>query len=284
MTPLWTQRSSAWGRPVVMGILNVTPDSFSDGGRWADSQAAVAAGLKMVRDGADLVDVGGESTRPGAARPPLEEELRRVIPVVEGLARAGVAVSVDTMRAEVAQAAIAAGAEVINDVSGGLADPAMASVVAASPVTYVAMHWRAHSEQMVDFADYEPEGVVRTVAAELGARTTALLEAGLAPDRLVLDPGLGFAKRAEHNWEVLAGLDHLSQLGFPLLFGASRKSFLGALLADEAGVARPTDQREHAHAALVGWLTARKVWGLRVHDVRSTRDAIAVARRLEGTT
>jgi dihydropteroate synthase len=260
-----------------MGIVNVTPDSFSDGGRYADTASALSHARGLLAEGADLIDVGGESTRPGATRPVLAEELDRVVPVVEGLAADGAVVSVDTMRAEVAAAAVAAGARVVNDVSGGLADPAILEVVAASEATYVAMHWRAHSHHMQDFATYDgPGGVVAAVAAELEERLGEILAAGVPQERVVLDPGLGFAKGAGHNWELLAHLEVLDALGCPLLVGASRKTFLGRLLAGPAGEPRPVDEREHAHAALTALLADRGVWGLRVHDVRATRDALAV--------
>ncbi|MFN8195543.1 MAG: dihydropteroate synthase [Nocardioidaceae bacterium] len=267
-----------------MGILNVTPDSFSDGGLWNDVEAAVAHGLTLVSDGADLVDVGGESTRPGAERPPLDEELSRVVPVVTGLVAAGVTVSVDTMRAEVAGAAVAAGATVVNDVSGGLADPRILAVVAAAPgTTYLAMHWRAHSDRMQQLASYDDAGgVVAAVCTELSERVTAILAAGIAPERVVLDPGLGFAKTAEHNWQLLRALDRVAELGYPLLVGASRKSFLGSLLAEPDGTPRPTGEREYAHAALVALLAERGVWGLRVHDAAATRDALAAWERMCG--
>ncbi len=264
-----------------MGIVNVTPDSFSDGGLYADSERAVAHGLRLLADGADLLDIGGESTRPGATRPLVEEELDRVIPVITQLAAHGALVSVDTMRAEVASAALSAGAQVVNDVSGGLADPAMLSVVAGSDATYVAMHWRAHAVAMADFTDYGPEGVVEGVHHELEQRLEAMAAAGIEPERVVLDPGLGFAKTAEHNWQLLAGLDRLQQLGRPLLIGASRKSFLGRLLARE-GHPRDVTEREFAHAALVAMLAARGVGYLRVHDVRATCDALAVVGALAG--
>lgn len=268
------------GRPRVMGILNVTPDSFSDGGLWGDTDLAVAHGLEMRDAGADLVDVGGESTRPGAVRPPLGEELDRVLPVVAALADAGVPVSVDTMRAEVARAALDAGAVMVNDVSGGLADPAVLGVVAAAGSAYVAMHWRAHADRMQALASYDGSGgVVAAVAGELAERVAAIDAAGIPRERVVLDPGLGFAKTAEHNWQLLRAWPELEGLGLPLLLGASRKSFLGSLLADEAGEPRPPAGREHAHAALVALLASR-VWGFRVHDVTATRDAIAVAGRL----
>ncbi|GAA5116166.1 dihydropteroate synthase [Alloalcanivorax gelatiniphagus] len=262
-----------------MGIVNVTPDSFSDGGRHATLESAVAHGRALLQQGADLLDIGGESTRPGAVRPPVGEELDRVVPVVRELAADGAVVSVDTMRAEVAEAALAAGARIVNDVSGGLADPRILDVVASSGAAYVAMHWRAHADRMRDFTDYSPDGVVETVRRELGERLDAAVAAGIARERIVLDPGLGFAKEPRHNWELLTRLDALEGLGCPLLVGASRKSFLGTLLAVD-GVPRPVGEREHAHAALVALLAARGVGCLRVHDVRATRDALAVAVRM----
>ena len=264
-----------------MGVLNVTPDSFSDGGRFASTDAAVAHGLRLLDDGADLLDVGGESTRPGATRPLVRDELDRVVPVITALAEHGATVSVDTMRAEVAAAALEAGASVVNDVSGGLADPDVLGVVADAEVTYVAMHWRAHSDTMAQRARYEDRGgVVTAVRAELEDRVAAALDAGVLPERLVLDPGLGFAKTAAHSWELLAHLDALEALGLPLLVGASRKSFLGALLADVDGAPRPVEGREVAGHALSVLLAQRGVWGLRVHDVRGTRDALAVWQQL----
>lgn len=267
--------------PLVMGVVNVTPDSFSDGGLYADTDSAVEHGLRLLADGADLLDVGGESTRPGATRPLVTEELDRVVPVITALAEAGARVSVDTMRAEVASAAIGAGATVVNDVSGGLADPDILRVVADSEATYVAMHWRAHADHMADFATYDgPGGVVGAVRDELAERAWAALAAGIAADRLVLDPGLGFAKRGEHNWELLAGLEAIAGLGHPLLVGASRKSFLGRLLADAEGEPRPVDEREAAVVAISTVLAEVGVWGVRVHDVRSTCDALRVVAAL----
>jgi dihydropteroate synthase len=263
-----------------MGIVNVTPDSFSDGGRFATTEAAVAHGLLLVEQGADLLDIGGESTRPGAVRPVVGDELDRVVPVIRELVAAGAVVSVDTMRAEVAAAALEAGAVVVNDVSGGLADPAILDVVAASDATYVAMHWRAHADRMRDFADYDPDGVVASVRRELGDRLAAAEAAGIPRERIVLDPGLGFAKTPTHNWELLRALDELAALGCPLLVGASRKSFLGTLLSDDDGP-RSVDEREHAHAALVALLASQGVDYLRVHDVRATRDALAVVAAME---
>ncbi|MBS2939719.1 dihydropteroate synthase [Nocardioides sp. J2M5] len=263
-----------------MGIVNVTPDSFSDGGRWDTTEAAVAHGRLLREQGADVLDIGGESTRPGATRPLVAEELDRVVPVIRELAADGAVVSVDTMRHEVAAAAVAAGARIVNDVSGGLADPAVLDVVADTGATYVAMHWRAHADRMRDFTDYGPDGVVATVRRELEARLEAIAAAGVLLDRVVLDPGLGFAKQPAHNWELLASLDVLQGLGRPVLVGASRKSFLGTLLADDDGP-RPVDGREHAHAALVALLASRGVDYLRVHDVRATRDALAVVAAME---
>jgi dihydropteroate synthase len=270
--------------PVLMGVVNVTPDSFSDGGRWATPEAAIVHGRDLLADGADILDIGGESTRPGATRPLVEEELARVVPVIRELAAAGATVSVDTMRAEVASAALAAGASIVNDVSGGLADPRILDVVADSEATYICMHWRAHSVAMDHYAVYDgPGGVVGAVRDELLERVQALHAAGVPDQRIVLDPGLGFAKRAEHNWALLAGMADLQALGFRLLVGASRKSFLGALLADPAGDPRPVDDREDATTALTVLLAQQHVWGLRVHDVRAGRDALrTLARWQEG--
>ena len=270
-------------RPLVMGVVNVTPDSFSDGGRYVEPRAAVAHGLALLEAGADLLDVGGESTRPGATRPLVAQELARVVPVITELAAAGATVSVDTMRAEVAQAALEAGARIVNDVSGGLADPDMLPTVAACDATYVAMHWRAHADRMADLADY-PAGVVSTVRDELAGRVEAAVAAGVPLERLVLDPGLGFAKRPAHHWELLRGLDELASLGARLLVGASRKSFLGALLADGAGEPRPVDAREAAHLAVVLHCARAGVWAVRVHDVGSACDALAAWAALEDPT
>ncbi len=265
--------------PLVMGVVNVTPDSFSDGGRYDDPERAIAHGRELLAEGADILDIGGESTRPGATRPLVAEELDRVLPVIEALAADGAVVSVDTMRAEVAARAIEVGAGIVNDVSGGLADPDILGVVAGSEARYVAMHWRAHSDHMQDFAVYDgPGGVVRAVREELAERVEAIRAAGVPDERVVLDPGLGFAKLPEHNWALLARLDDLASLGFPLLVGASRKSFLGRLLAAADGTPRPVDDREEAGVAIAALLAAgharTPVWGLRVHDVRATCDAL----------
>ncbi|MDH2414211.1 dihydropteroate synthase [Nocardioides sp. CER19] len=266
-------------RPLVMGIVNVTPDSFSDGGRFLATDDAVAHGMELLADGADILDIGGESTRPGATRPLVEEELARVVPVIAELSAAGAVVSVDTMRAEVAEAAAAAGATIVNDVSGGLADPRILSVAADTGVTYLCMHWRGHSDVMQTLTSYDgPGGVVAAVRAELEQRVDAARAAGV--EKLVLDPGLGFAKTADQNWELLRGLDAIADLGLPVLVGASRKAFLGRLLGGRGGEPRPVGEREHAHTALVSLLAARGVWGLRVHDVRATSDALAVVGRM----
>ena len=263
-------------RTLVMGILNVTPDSFSDGGRWADTASAIERGRRLSSQGADLVDVGGESTRPGAARISVEEERDRVLPVVQALVSDGVHVSIDTMRAEVAAACVSAGAVVVNDVSGGRADPDMLPWLATCEVPYVAMHWRGPSDVMEDLATYDD--VVADVRAELADRLAALAEAGVDLDRVVLDPGLGFAKRSPHNWALLRDLDALESLGRPLLIGASRKRFLGDLLADDDGEPRPFDGRDAAGDAITALAAFAGVWGVRVHEVAASRDAALVAR------
>jgi dihydropteroate synthase len=257
-----------------MSVLNVTPDSFSDGGLFVDVEVAVDHALGQVAAGADIIDVGGESTRPGAQRISADEELGRVIPVVERLVAAGVVVSIDTMRREVAAAAVAAGAHLVNDVSGGLADPGMHGWVAGVEVPYVAMHWRGHSTDMDRLATYDD--VVAEVCAELSDRLAELAAAGVDPARVVLDPGLGFAKDSEHNWALLAGLAQLMSLGRPVLVGASRKRFLGELLG-EPGRPRPVGERDAATDAITALAAASGAWAVRVHDVRGSRDAIAVA-------
>ena len=265
------------GRTLVMGVLNVTPDSFSDGGRYLDPAVAVDHGRALVAEGADLVDVGGESTRPGATRPSPEEELDRVLPVVRALAGDGVLVSVDTMRASVASAAVEAGAVLVNDVSGGLADEAMLPTVAGLDVAYVLMHWRAHSTQMQRFTDYGD--VVADVSAELRERLDAAAQAGVRPERVAVDPGIGFSKTADQNWDVLAGMERLHDLGHPVLIATSRKRFLGALLADAAGELRPTELREDGTTATSTLAAAAGAWCIRTHTVRATLDAVKVAQR-----
>ncbi|PWJ53304.1 dihydropteroate synthase [Quadrisphaera granulorum] len=263
-------------RTLVWGVVNTTPDSFSDGGLHLASDAAVAHGLALVADGADVVDVGGESTRPGAARVEEAEELARVLPVVSGLAAQGVVVSIDTMRASVAAAALEAGALIVNDVSGGQADPAMAPLVAATGATCVVGHWRGHSATMNDLATYDD--VVAQVRAELDARLAAFVAAGAQPDQLVADPGLGFAKRAEHDWALLAALPELVAAWGRVLVGASRKRFLGALLDG-----RPADERDDATTAVTALAAAAGAWGVRVHAVRGSADAVRVAARWGAT-
>jgi dihydropteroate synthase len=262
-------------RCLVMGVVNVTPDSFSDGGLWFDEDVAVRHGLELVTQGADLVDVGGESTRPGAARVSLQEELARVVPVIRALSGEGVAVSVDTMRAEVAEAAVAAGARLVNDVSGGLADPGMPRVVAATGVPYVVMHWRGHSHDMDQRAVYGD--VVTEVREELAKRIDSVLAEGVSEEQIVLDPGLGFSKQAEHNWELLAGLDRLGELGYPLIVGASRKRFLGRLLADPDGTPRPFSRSDDATLAVTALAAQAGAWCVRVHNVGPNADAVRVA-------
>jgi dihydropteroate synthase len=266
------------GRPLVMGVVNVTPDSFSDGGQWFEPEAAIAHGHELLAAGADLLDVGGESTRPGAQRPSPEEELRRVLPVVRELAGAGATVSVDTMRAEVAAQAVEAGATVINDVSGGLADPAMAGVAADSGLPFIAMHWRGHSHDMQQRAVYAD--VTAEVCAELGRRVSALLEAGVERDNLVLDPGFGFAKTAAHNWSLLRHLEQVVALGYPVLVGTSRKTFLGRLGQPEGGDPRPPLERDAATAATSLYAALAGVWAVRVHHVPSTLEALRVAEAI----
>ncbi len=269
-----------WDRCAVMGVVNVTPDSFSDGGCWFDPGRAVEHGLALAAAGADLVDVGGESTRPGATRVDEEEELRRVLPVVRGLAAAGVVVSVDTMRAPVATRALEAGAALVNDVSGGLADPAMVPAVAAAGVPFVVMHWRGASLRMNDRAVYGD--VVAEVTAELRRRLEAVVDGGMDPERIVLDPGLGFAKDADHDLALLARLDALRDLGRPLLVAASRKRFLGRVLAGPGGTPPPARQRDAATAAVSALAAREGAWAVRVHQVGPTADAVRVARAVEG--
>ncbi|MEV6763775.1 dihydropteroate synthase [Streptomyces sp. NPDC051105] len=270
----------AWDRCAVMGVVNVTPDSFSDGGRWFDTTIAVKHGLDLVTEGADLVDVGGESTRPGATRVDEDEELRRVIPVVRGLASEGVVVSVDTMRASVAQQALAAGAALVNDVSGGLADPDMIPVVAESGAPFVVMHWRGFLEGGNVRGLYDD--VVAEVLEELHARVDAVLAGGISPDRIVVDPGLGFSKDSEHDLTLLAHLDRLHALGHPVLVAASRKRFLGRVLAGPAGAPPPARERDAATAAVSALAAHAGAWAVRVHEVRATADAVRVARAIEG--
>jgi dihydropteroate synthase len=269
-------------RIVIVGVLNVTPDSFSDGGRYESLDDAVAHAVEMQANGADVVDVGGESTRPGARRVDAEEESRRVVPVIRELASSGVRVSVDTYRAVVAAAALEAGAAIVNDVSGGLGDPSMSDVVRDAGCPWILMHWRGHSERMQDLAHYVD--VAAEVRTELLQRVDAAVTAGVDPGRLVLDPGLGFAKTAEHNWTLLGDLRSLVALGFPVLVGASRKSFLGRLLADANGDPRAVDDREDATTALSAFAALNGAWGVRVHDVRPSVDAALAIAAIQAAT
>jgi dihydropteroate synthase len=261
-------------RTLVMGILNVTPDSFADGGRHFDFESAINRAKEMISEGVDIIDVGGESTRPGADRVTEEIERDRVIPVITELAELGAALSVDTTRANIAQAAIGAGATMVNDVSGGLADPKMAALIASnSSIQYVVMHWRGHSKDMQKAAEYQ--NVVTEVKDELDDRVIALTKAGVLPEQIILDPGIGFAKLSAHNWELLKNMDRLNLLGFPILVGASRKRFLGDLLG-----ATVADDRESASIALTTYLAKAGVWGVRTHSVKPHRDAIAVVEEM----
>ncbi|MFC4337247.1 dihydropteroate synthase [Salininema proteolyticum] len=260
-----------------MGILNVTPDSFSDGGKYLDREDAIAHALRMTSEGADIIDVGGESTRPGAERVDAPVEIERVVDVIAALAERGVTVSVDTMRAQVAAAAIEAGATIVNDVSGGLADPDMASVIASTGVKWILMHWRGHSADMQKLARYDD--VVADVKAELEDRVEYALDSGVDAGQIVIDPGIGFAKTAEHNWALSAHLDQLTALGYPVLFAASRKSYLGRLLGELEGRDRPPSGRDTATAATSVLAFEAGAWGVRVHDIQSTYDVRAVWER-----
>ena len=255
------------GRCLIMGVLNVTPDSFSDGGRYLAVSDAVQQGLSLVREGADVVDVGGESTRPGAQRVSESEELHRVIPVVSALARVGASVTIDTMRSRVAAAAIAVGAVGVNDVSGGLADPKMPAFISDARVPYVLNHWRATHGVMSHRAEYRD--VVRDVVTELRQRLDVFERAGADMDRVIVDPGLGFAKTAEHNWQILGGLAEIRQIERPVLIGASRKSFLRKLISSDDAVATPRDL-DTATAAVSALAATASVYCVRVHDVAST--------------
>jgi dihydropteroate synthase len=270
-------------RICVVGVLNVTPDSFSDGGRYRSVDEAVAHGLAMRAAGADLIDIGGESTRPGAARVDPDEEKKRVLPVIEALAAENVPLSIDTWHSAVAAAALEAGVTVVNDVSGGLVDPDMAAVVRAAGCPWILMHWRGYSDRMNELARYTD--VVAEVRSELAERVDAALAAGVSQSQLVLDPGLGFAKTAEHNWALLAALDTLVASGLPVLVGASRKSFLGRLLAGSDSASRPVDEREAATTAITAYCAGAGAWGVRVHEVAPSVDAaLAMAAIHRATT
>ena len=263
-------------RTLVMGVINVTPDSFSDGGESLVTESAVLRGIQMIRDGVDIIDIGGESTRPGAPRISPEEEKARVLPVLRALSDYDTVLSIDTMRAEVAEEAIAAGASIVNDVSGGLADADMPRLIADVRVPYVVMHWRGFSDSMQKLAIYE--ATAKEIRHELADRVEKLTKAGVDIDQIILDPGLGFAKEPDHNWDVLQEIESFEKLKRPLLVGASRKRFLGALLNDGERD-RDVKGREAATVAVTTMLAERKVWGVRVHNVRDSRDAIEVVTR-----
>jgi dihydropteroate synthase len=267
-----------------MGVVNVTPDSFSDGGQWYGADDAIRHGLDLVAQGADIVDVGGESTRPGAQRVSAEEELRRVLPVITELVKAGVVVSVDTMRAAVAEAAVEAGVSLVNDVSGGLADPYMSRLVAKASVPYVVMHWRGHSHDMASRAVYDD--VVREVHDELSRRIDAVTAEGVDPSLIIVDPGLGFSKVPDsegpgaHNWQLMTRLREVAHIGgrdFPVIVGASRKRHLGKLLAAPDGTPRPFEECDDATVALTALVAAAGAWCVRVHKVPANADAVRVA-------
>ena len=271
-----------YGRCAVFGILNITPDSFSDGGLNLAAKTAVVHGLEAVQAGVDVLDVGGESTRPGAVRVSVEEELRRVLPVVEELADAGAVVSVDTTRAEVARRCAEAGARVVNDVSGGLADPEMLATVADLGLPYILMHWRGHSVDMSKWAKYQD--VVGEVRDELAGRLAAATAAGIDPARIVLDPGLGFAKNPEHDWALLRSQERLQrELGRPMLIGHSRKRFIGSLLAGQDGTPRPPGGRDAATLAVASVAAARGAWAVRVHAGQATADAVRAVAAMTTT-
>ncbi len=265
-----------------MGVLNVTDDSFSDGGRYLDSDNAVAHGLAMAAEGAGIIDVGGESTRPGATRIDSRIETSRVVSVVKELAAEGITVSIDTMHADVARAALQSGARIVNDVSGGRADPAMAPLLAEAGVPWVLMHWRSVSSDN-PHAVPPYRDVVAEVRAELLASVDAAVAAGVDPAQLVIDPGLGFAKTGQHNWALLHALPQLVATGVPVLLGASRKRFLGTLLAGPDGSPRPPDGRETATAVISALAGLNGAWGVRVHDVRASVDALKVVGAWTGT-
>jgi dihydropteroate synthase len=267
-------------RTLVMGVLNVTPDSFSDGGRFNDADLAIKHALQMIADGADIIDIGGESTRPGSERISVQEELDRVLPVISALADSGAAISIDTMRVDVARAAVDAGACMVNDVSGGKADPEMLSYVATLNTPYILMHWRGPSNIMNTLTDYVE--VVADVTAEISQQVDVAVAAGIARERIAIDPGIGFAKTVDQNWPILKHLDVLEGLGLPILMGASRKKFLGELLAKD-GLARDSDDRESATTAISTLMAARGLWAVRVHDVKSSSDAITVVDRITKT-
>ena len=256
-------------KTLVMGILNVTPDSFADGGRHFSIDDALKRADVMISEGVDIIDIGGESTKPGSDRISEAEEEARVLPVITALAKREIPLSIDTTRATIADKAIKKGATFVNDVSGGLADPAMYALIAKNPkIQYIIMHWRAHSKTMQEHATYKD--VVKEVKEELEERINSAIEAGVNPEQIIIDPGLGFSKLGEHNWELLRNIDRLALLGYPILIGASRKRFLGEL----TGATNP-DEREAASIAITAMVAKQNVWGVRTHSVKPHRDAIA---------
>ena len=261
-------------RTLVMGILNVTPDSFADGGRHFTMDDALNRAKEMIEEGVDIIDIGGESTKPGADRVSEAEEANRVIPVLEQVIPLGTEVSIDTTRSSIAEKAIKLGVKYVNDVSGGLADKEMYKLIAKHPeVQYVIMHWRGHSKTMQELATYKD--VVKEVKEELEERVNSAIEAGVDPDQIIIDPGIGFSKSPEHNWELLKNLDRLSLLGYPILIGASRKRFLGEL----TGGSNP-DEREAATLAITAAMAKQGVWAVRTHSVKPHRDVIATISAL----
>ena len=271
---------SSLDRTLVMGVINVTPDSFSDGGRFIDANVAIAHGRKMNEQGADIIDIGGESTRPGSERISEQEELDRVLPVIEALISDGIVVSIDTMRASVAKTAVTAGARMINDISGGKVDPQMLPYVATLDIPFILMHWRGPSNIMNSLTDYDD--VVLDVRNEIMAQVASAEAAGVHRSRIAIDPGIGFAKTVDQNWPILKHLDVLEAEGLPILMGASRKRFLGELLARN-GQPREMDDREAATTAISVLMAQRKTWCVRVHDARSSRDAVEVVQRMAET-
>jgi dihydropteroate synthase len=262
-------------RTLVMGILNITPDSFADGGRHYSMEDALARATMMIDEGVDIIDIGGESTKPGSERITEAEEERRVLPVLAKLVESKVQISIDTTRAAIAKKAIDLGVHYVNDVSGGLADEAMYGLIASHPkVQYIIMHWRGHSKNMQELARYDD--VVREVREELEARIDAAIEADVSPDQIIIDPGIGFSKLPEHNWELLRNLDRLAILGYPILIGASRKRFLGELVG-----ANDPDQRESASIAVTAIVAKQRVWGVRTHSIKPHRDAIATVEAMQ---
>ena len=275
----------AFHRPMIMGVLNVTPDSFSDGGKFTSVEQALDHAKLLVMGGANIIDIGGESTRPGAERVTLAEEQGRVIPVIraireyldsEGLT--DIEISIDTMNSQTAALAVAAGASIINDVSGGLADPEMFAVAAATGATIAIGHWRGFSDAMDSLNEYQD--IARDVAAELSSRVESALASGVPRDKIVLDPGLGFAKDMRQNWQLVARLDAIEKLGYPILVGASRKRFIAGAIEPEDPAAADNNRRDLATAVLTALLLQRKLWGIRVHNVIATSDAIAIVAAL----